>query len=92
MFAFPTTSSGSQEASPLLNIAPDDPELTDQLVHEEFKARGIADLKRVYPEAAVLVLGVLQLALFDWPEPSARQAWVLVVSGAIGLALGDLCP
>jgi quinolinate synthase len=25
------------------------------IVHEEFKARGIADLKRVYPEAAVLV-------------------------------------
>ena len=25
------------------------------IVHEEFKARGLADLKRVYPEAAVLV-------------------------------------
>lgn len=25
------------------------------VVHEEFKARGVADLKRVYPEAAVLV-------------------------------------
>jgi quinolinate synthase len=25
------------------------------IVHEEFKARGIADLKRVYPDAAVLV-------------------------------------
>ena len=25
------------------------------IVHEEFKARGVADLKRVYPEAAVLV-------------------------------------
>jgi quinolinate synthase len=25
------------------------------IVHEEFKARGVADLKRVYPDAAVLV-------------------------------------
>lgn len=37
------------------------------IVHEEFKARGIADLKRVYPEAAVLVhpespAAVLELA------------------------------
>lgn len=37
------------------------------IVHEEFKARGIADLKRVYPEAAVLVhpespTAVLELA------------------------------
>ena len=37
------------------------------IVHEEFKARGIADLKRVYPEAAVLVhpespASVLELA------------------------------
>jgi quinolinate synthase len=36
-------------------------------VHEEFKARGIADLKRVYPEAAVLAhpespASVLELA------------------------------
>jgi quinolinate synthase len=37
------------------------------IVHEEFKARGIADLKRVYPDAAVLVhpespAAVLELA------------------------------
>jgi quinolinate synthase len=37
------------------------------IVHEEFKARGIADLKRVYPDAAVLVhpespTAVLELA------------------------------
>ncbi|MDB4261765.1 quinolinate synthase NadA [bacterium] len=37
------------------------------IVHEEFKARGIADLKRVYPDAAVLVhpespASVLELA------------------------------
>jgi quinolinate synthase len=37
------------------------------IVHEEFKARGIADLKKVYPEAAVLVhpespAAVLELA------------------------------
>jgi quinolinate synthase len=37
------------------------------IVHEEFKARGIADLKRVYPDAAVLVhpespTSVLELA------------------------------
>lgn len=37
------------------------------IVHEEFKARGIADLKRVYPDAAVLVhpespAAVVQLA------------------------------
>ncbi|MFT5709847.1 MAG: quinolinate synthase [Halioglobus sp.] len=37
------------------------------IVHEEFKARGIADLKRVYPDAAVLVhpespMSVVELA------------------------------
>jgi quinolinate synthase len=37
------------------------------IVHEEFKARGIADLKRIYPDAAVLVhpespAAVLELA------------------------------
>ena len=37
------------------------------IVHEEFKARGLADLKRVYPDAAVLVhpespTAVLELA------------------------------
>lgn len=35
------------------------------IVHEEFKARGIADLKRVYPDAAVLVHPESPAAVLD---------------------------
>ncbi len=37
------------------------------IVHEEFKAKGIADLKRLYPDAAVLVHP-------ESPEPVVRMA------------------
>ena len=40
------------------------------IVHEEFKARGIADLKKVYPEAAVLVHP-------ESPEPVIEMADVV---------------
>ena len=38
------------------------------IVHEEFKARGIADLKRVYPDAAVLVHPESPAAVVDMAD------------------------
>lgn len=42
---------------------------------------------------AVLGLSALHLATFGtlWPAMSAEHAWMLLASGFIGLALGDLC-
>mgnify|MGYP006270677203 CR=1 FL=1 len=38
------------------------------IVHEEFKARGLADLKRVYPDAAVLVHPEAPAAVIDMAD------------------------
>ncbi len=75
------------------------------IVHEEFKAKGIQDLKAIHPEAAILVhpespSSVVALAdvvgstsqLIEAAKTMANNAFIVATDGGIFYKMQQLCP
>ncbi|OOV88523.1 quinolinate synthase NadA [Oceanospirillum linum] len=75
------------------------------IVHEEFKAKGVLDLKKVYPDAAILVhpespAAVVELAdvvgstsqLINAAKDMANQTFIVATDRGIFYKMQQLCP
>ena len=59
------------------------------IVHEEFKARGIADLKKVYPDAAVLVHPESPAAVLELADRVGSTTQIIRAAVEMDLALSS---